>query len=162
MPIEIDCRFQGLPNSTVEREDHTRQELVQKLIHQFKTHPNREALKADVRQNHAYSPSSEKSKDMIHSMVNVEYFEMCQISPQIQCPNCLTYWTTGILCCTCGNCLYLTDKTRKLNGDRIDTLSLPQYVVKKGPTHVARHGNTERQRIYHVAHTAVQKAKKRI
>ena len=40
---ETDCRIQGLPHSTVEQEDHTRKEVVKKLIHQFKTHPNREA-----------------------------------------------------------------------------------------------------------------------
>ena len=34
-----------------------------KLIHQFETHPNRDALKADLRQNYAYNPFSEKSQD---------------------------------------------------------------------------------------------------
>ena len=72
---EIASRIQGL-HSTVEQEDHTRKEVVKKLVHQFETHPNREALKADLRQNHAYNPFSEESKDMIHSMGNVEYFEM--------------------------------------------------------------------------------------
>ena len=111
---ETDYRIQGLP--TVEQEDHTRTEVVKMLIQLFETHPNREALKADLRQNHAYNPFSEKSKDVIHSMENVEYFEMCEISPKIQCPQCLTYRTTRILYCTCGTRLYLTEKTRKLNG----------------------------------------------
>ena len=77
---EIDCRIQGLPHSTVEQEDHTREEVVEKLIHQFETHPSRGALKADLRQNHAYNPFSEKSKDMIHSMVNVKYFDLLKFS----------------------------------------------------------------------------------
>ena len=47
---EIVFRIQGLPHSTVEQEDHTRKEVVKKLFHQFETHPNREALKADLRQ----------------------------------------------------------------------------------------------------------------
>ena len=74
---EIDCRIQGLPHK-IEQEDHTRKE-VKKLTHQFETHSNREALKADLTQNQAYNPFSEKSKDMIHNMENVEYFEMCGI-----------------------------------------------------------------------------------
>ena len=47
---EIDYRIQGLPFATVQQEDHTRKEAVKKLIHQFETHPNREALKVDLRQ----------------------------------------------------------------------------------------------------------------
>ena len=94
---KIDYRIQGPPHSTVEQEDHTRREVVNKLIHQSETHPNREALIADLRQNQAYKPLSEKSKNMIHSTGNVEYFEMFEISPEIQC----LHWTTGILYCTC-------------------------------------------------------------
>ena len=78
--------FKVLPHSTGEQEDHRRKEIVKKLIHQFETHPNRAALKANLRENHAYNPFSEKSKEMIHIIGNVEYFEMCEISPKIQCP----------------------------------------------------------------------------
>ena len=84
MLSKIDCRIQGLPHSTVEQEDHTRKEPINKLLHQFGTHPGREALKADLRQNQAYNPISVKSKTLIHSMVNEEYFEMCEFSPEIQ------------------------------------------------------------------------------
>ena len=38
-------------HSTVQQEDHTRKEAVKKLTFQFETHPNREALNADFRQN---------------------------------------------------------------------------------------------------------------
>ena len=94
-------------------------------------------------------------------MSYVEFFEMCEISPGVQCPHRLTYWTKGIVYCTCGTCLYLTEKTRKKIRDRFDTLSIPHNVIKKGPLHGGRHGNTERQRIYHSAHTAAKKANKR-
>ena len=60
---EIDYRIQGLPHSTVEEEDNTRKEVVNKVIHQFETHSDREALIADLRQNQAYNPLSEKSKN---------------------------------------------------------------------------------------------------
>ena len=61
----------------------------------------------------------------------------------------MTHWTKGIVYCTCGTCLRPTDKTRKLNKDRFDVLSIPHYVIKKGTSHGARHGNTEKQIVYH-------------
>ena len=53
-----------------------------------------------------------------------------------------------------------SDKNRKLNKDRFDVLSIPNHVIKKGPSHGAGHGNTERQRKYYAAHNAAKKARK--
>ena len=127
----------------MEQEDHTRKEVVKQLIHQFETHPNREALKADLRQTHAYNPFSEKSKDMIHCMENVEYFEMCEILPKIQCPQCLTYWTTRVLFCACGTRLCLTGK----------------YIIDSTIRDEDR-PNSLRASWEHAAHTAAKQAKK--
>ena len=44
--VEIDYRIPGLLHHKVQQEDHTRKEAINKLIHQFETHPNREALKS--------------------------------------------------------------------------------------------------------------------
>ena len=52
-------------------------------------------------------------------------------------------------------------KNRQLNKDRCDVLSIPNYKIKKNPSHGARHGSTERQRIYHKAHNTLRKAKKK-
>ena len=122
---EKDFRIQGLPHTTVQEQDHSRKEAVQKLIHHFETRPNREALQADLKQNHAFNPLSEQSKEIIYSTGNMEYFEMCEITPKVQWHNCMPYWTKGIVYCTCGTCLRLSDKTRKLNKDRFDVLSIP-------------------------------------
>ena len=59
-----------------------------------------------------------------------------------------------------GKCLQPSQKNRKLNKDRNDVLAIPNNVTKKGPSHGARHGPTERQRIYHEAHNTLRKAKK--
>ena len=40
---EMDFRIQGLPHSAVQKHDHIRKQAVQKLIHQFENHPNKEA-----------------------------------------------------------------------------------------------------------------------
>ena len=49
---KIEYRIQGPPQSTVERQDNTRKEVVKKLIHQFQSHLDRETLKAK-RTNHS-------------------------------------------------------------------------------------------------------------
>ena len=104
---EIDFRVQGLLHSAVEEHDHIRKKAVQMLIHQFEMHPNEEALQADLNQNHAFNPFSEQSKDVIYSMGNMEYFEICEFTPKVQCFDCMTCWTQGIEYCTCGTCLRL-------------------------------------------------------
>ena len=40
----------------------TRKEAVKKLIHQFETHPKREALKADLEKDQACNPISARSR----------------------------------------------------------------------------------------------------
>ena len=126
---EIYFRIQGLLHSAVQEHDHIRRKAVQKLIHQFENHPNKEALREDLQQKRAFNPFSEQSKEMIYSMGNMEHFEICEISPNIQCPNCMTYWPKGIVYCTCGACLRPSDKVRILNSDRYDVLSISNYVI---------------------------------
>ena len=45
---------------------------------------------------------------------------------------------------------------------RLDALSIPHYVIKKGRCHGARHGITEEQREYHIAWNAWQRCCKRV
>ena len=82
-----DFRIQGLLHSAVQKHGHIRKAGVKKLIHQFETHPNREALKADLKQNHALSIQREGvGHDSQHG--NTEYFEMCGIiSPKYSATN---------------------------------------------------------------------------
>ena len=159
----VDFRIQGLPHSTVQKQDDIRRETFKRLIHQFETHPNREALKAD-RKHQKSHPLSEKSKELIRSMRNTEYFEMCEITSKLQCQDCLLFWEIGIVFCTCGTCgtcLRPSQKNHKLNKDRFDVLSIPNYAIKKVPSHGARHGPTERQWICFIAHNAARKARRK-
>ena len=52
------------------------------MIHQFETHSNKEALQADLKQNRAFNPFSERSKEMIYCMRNMEYFKICENTHQ--------------------------------------------------------------------------------
>ena len=53
--------------------------------------------------------------------------------------------------CTCGQCLIDSESRRKFHKLRLDALSIPNFVIKKGATHGAGHGKTEVQREYHMA-----------
>ena len=91
---------------------------------------------------------------MIRESGNVELFELCEALPKVQCSQCLLFWSQGIVYCTCGQCLIDSESRSKFNELRLDGLSIPNYVIKKGPTHRARHGKTEVQREYHLAWNA--------
>ena len=72
------------------------------------------------------------------------------------------YWNKGILYCVCGQCLIDSESRRNFNRLRLDALSIPNYVIKKGATHGARHGKTEVQREYHMAWNAWKRCFKKV
>ena len=80
---------------------------------------------------------------MIREMCNVELFEFCETMPKVQCSQCLLYWNQGVIYCTCGHLLVESESSRKFDKLRLDALSIPHYVIKKGRPRVARHGKTE-------------------
>ena len=53
-----------------------------------------------------------------------------------------------------------SEGNRQLNKDRYDALSIPGYVIKKNPTHGARHGPSMRECMYSKAHDMLRKARK--
>ena len=82
---------------------------------------------------------------------------MCDISPKVQWNHCLKYRTIGIVYFTCGACIIPRERTRRLNRERFDVLSIPHFVIKKGPSHGARHGKAEALREYQKAHQCLKK-----
>ena len=62
----------GLPHAVVKQVENFR---VRELVKKIESHPHRQDLQADLQQSNAYNPSSEKSKNMIHDMGNVQLFE---------------------------------------------------------------------------------------
>ena len=136
---EMDFRIQGLSHSTVQVHDHTRNEAIQKLIHQFETHPNRKALQTDLKAKSSIQPSQRATEgnDLQHGKHGVlrDVRDHSQSAVPQLC---------GIL--DEKHCIMYLRNTNN--------------VIKKGPSHGVRHGNTERQRIYHAAHVSPAKAKK--
>ena len=94
---EIDFRVPGLSHASVEETEHLR---VQEIVKKIESHPHREALQASLQQNNVCNPFSKDSKEMIREMGNVELFELCETTPNVQCSHCLLHWNQGIVYCT--------------------------------------------------------------
>ena len=52
-----------------------------------------------------------------------------------------------------------TEKSRQVNKDRFDILSIPGHVIKKNQSRGPRHGQSMRQIMYHKARDMLRKAK---
>ena len=128
----------------------------------IENYPHREALQADLQQNNVYNPFSNNSKAMIREMGNVELFELCATIPKVQISQCLLYWNQGVIYCTCGHFLVESESRRKFHKLRLDALSIPNYVIKKGRNHGAQHGKTEEQKEYQKAFNAWKRCRKRV
>ena len=89
-------------------------------------------------------------------------FELCETIPKVQCSHCLLYWNQGIVYCISGQCLIDSESRRKFHKLRQYALSIPNYVIKKGPNHGARHGKTKEQTEYHMAWNAWKRCCKKV
>ena len=131
-------------------------------LKKIENHPDRHALQQDLRQNKAYNPFSAESKRMIQDVGNVELFELFETDPKTQCKACLSYWSEGIVCCTCG---HLSKKKTVANRRFIvytmDLISIPEYVIKKGRPHGHRYGKLSENKEYLLAHNLKKRCKKR-
>ena len=59
--------------------------------------------------------------------------------------------------CTCGHLLVESESSQTLNKLRLDDLSIPHYVIKKG-----RHHGAEAQKQYHIAFNAWKRCRKTV
>ena len=109
--VNIDFRIPGLPHSVVK---HAQSTSVRELIQKIENHPDRHALQQDLRPNQAYNPFSPESKRMIQEVGNIELFELLETDPKTQCKECLSYWSEGIVYCTCGHLLKETVANQSL------------------------------------------------
>ena len=114
----------------------------------IESHPQRQALQADLQQSNTYNPFSEKSKKMIEDMVNVEPFDLCETIPEVQCSECLLYLNPSKVYCIFAHLLRKNQISRDILRWTLDLLSIPNCVIKKGRLHGNRHGRTGEQTPY--------------
>ena len=122
-------------------------------------HPNRVSMIKDLNRTEEFNPFSEESKELITDIGNTGILELYETSCEIQCPDSAFYWEAGIVCCTGGTCMHPTERHRQMNKERFDVLSIPGSVIKKIPSHGARHGPSVRQTMYFRAHYMLRKAR---
>ena len=108
----VDYRIPGIPHSAVQQQDTNRRETVKNLIQQFENHPNKEFFPQDLNKTEEINTFSEKSKKLVTDMGNTEIFELCETSSKKQCPDCASYWESGIVYWSCGRCLKTLAKDR--------------------------------------------------
>ena len=146
--VNMDFRIPGLPHSVVR---HAQSTSDRELIQKIENHPHRHALQQAPRQNQAYNPFSPESKRMIQDVGNVELFELLETDSKTQCKACLSYWSEGIVYCTCGHLLKEKVPNRGFIEYTLDFLSIPEYVIKKGRPHGHRYGKLPGNREYYLA-----------
>ena len=154
----MDFRIPGLPHSVAKQAESSR---ARELVKKVENHPHRHALKLDQQQNKAYNPSSATSKKMIKDVGNLELFELFETDPKTQCKACLSYWSDGIVYCTCGHLLKEIVANRSFIENTLDFLPTPEFVIKKGRPHGHRYGKLPENKEYHLAHNLKKRCIKR-
>ena len=85
-------------------------------------------------------------------MNNTEIFELCENSSKQQCTDCNTYWEIDIVYCSCGRIfLKYSQRPKEFEKNNFDVSSIPGYVIEKNSSRGAKHGPSERQRLYYKA-----------
>ena len=70
----------------------------------------------DLNKTEEFNTFSEESKELITSMGNTEYFELCEISSKIQYPDCSLNWEAGLVFLHLPRkCMHPSEKTRQMN-----------------------------------------------
>ena len=158
---EIDFRIQGLPHSAVQEHDDIRKKAVQKLIHQFGNHPNQEAFQRKVKTESRIQSTQRavEGNDLQHGKHGVlrdSRDHSKHTMHQLYDILADRYWKLYMR-----NMLTTFRQSSKTQHWPLRCFIDSQSRHQKGPSHGRRHGNTERQRIYHAAHVSSRKAKKK-
>ena len=155
----IDFNISGVPNAMVKRSHSIN---VHNLIQQIENHPQRQALQSDLQQHRAFNPFSKESKDAIMAAGNTELCEIVDVEPKSQCRACLTYWSAGIVYCTCGHLMKDdTTENNKYISSVLDLFSIPNFYIRKGRPHGHRYGKKPGCKEYHTANQLQRRCRKK-
>ena len=98
---------------------------------------------------------------MIHDVGNIELFELIETNSKTQCKACLSYWSEGIVCCTCGHLLREPVTNGGFIEYTLDLLSVPEYVIKRRRLHGHRSGKLPENREYFLGNNLKKRCIKR-
>ena len=155
----IDFNISNVPNAMVKRSHSIN---VHNLIQQIENHPQRQALQEDLQQHRAFNPFSKESKDAIMAAGNTELCEIVDVEPKSQCRACLTYWSAGIVYCTCGHLMKDdTTENKKYISSVLDLFSIPNFYIRKRRPHGHRYGKAPGCKEYHTANQLQKRCRKK-
>ena len=96
--------------------------------------PHRLSRQQDLQQNSLRPVQYESQEnDSGHGAI-VELFGLFETDPKTQCKECFSYWSEGIVWCTCGSLERKCSEPRRHPTNIGPFLSVPDYVIKKGTT----------------------------
>ena len=155
----VDHRILGVPLSAVEQQNTTRENKVNRLIEKFENHKQKESfihsgLKTDgddqqVQQRIArLDRRHEQHRDLR---------TLCENSTKQQCPDRNAHREMGKLSCSCGTNMKSTRSPTEFDQNNPDVTSIPGYVIKKNRSRGAKHGASERQRMFYQAKQMLKK-----
>ena len=107
--VDTDFRIPGLPHSVVKQAQNSR---VRDVGQEDREPPSPTCSSTRYTTKKAYKLFSAVSKQMIKDVGNVELFELFETDLKTQCKECLSYWSEGIVDCTCGHLLNETVANR--------------------------------------------------
>ena len=151
----MDDRIAGVPLSAVEPQNTIRENKVKRLIEKFENHKNKNSLIQDLIQTEKINRFSKEAQDLI----DIEIFELCENSSKQQCPDCGAYWEMGRIYCSCGRNMKSTRGPTEFEENNRDVTSIPGYVIEKNHSRGAKHGASERQKMYFQAKQMPMKAR---
>ena len=105
--------------------------------------------------------SVRRQRKMIKDVGNAELFELFETDPKTQCKACLSYWSEGIVYCTCGHLLKETVANRRFIVYTMDLLAIPAYVIKKERLHGHRYWKASENKEY-LAHNLRKEMHKKV
>ena len=150
----------GIPLSVVEQQDTNRQIKVKKLIEKFEKHQHKESFIQDVSQTQKINKFSKESQELIADMNNTEIFELCENSSKKQSPIAKPTGKFALYVGSCGrNAKKSSQRPKEFEKNNRDVSSIPCYVIKKNSSRGAKHGPSERQRMYFQAKQMLKKAR---
>ena len=133
------------------------QHCLQRALRKRENHKNKNSLIQDLKQTEKINKFSKESQDLIADMNNTEIFELCEDPSKQQCTDCNAYWEMGIIYCSCGRNMNSTRSPTEFDLNNRDVTSIPGYVVKKNRSRGAKHGPSERQKMYYQAKQMLKK-----
>ena len=134
----IDFNISGIPDATVKRSQSLK---IHDLIRESQVIHKKKQFRMISNNINPSIHSTTSQKLQSWNAGNTELCEIINVEPKWQCKVCLNHCSTGIIYCTCGHLMTNdSDENRKYISAVLDTLSIPNFYIRKYRPHGHRYG----------------------